>query len=316
MSDPKAGGSNRRQGRRLAAPLTVLVLVVGMLVLLSSAAATPDSRSDRRTAVTVRRTGIALLLTPRAAVTGDHITTGKLTVLLILIAFALTFVFTRLYTRGARVFGWPSGKAGTIHIHHLVVGIVTVLLCGLASIGFSPGGYVRDGIAVAFGVGAALTLDEFALWLHLKDVYWAPEGRISIDAILLGALLVTLLLVGTSPLDIGDGIRPGALGIVVVAVDLSLALVTASKGKLALGLLAAFIPFVGLVGAVRLAKPGSLWAARFYRTEKGKLERARVRYRECSPLQRLRRAATDVIGGAPGVPPPPCSAARPAASAG
>src|SRR5262249_832898 len=185
MSDPKVGGSKRRQGRRLPAPLTVLVLVIGTLVLLSSAAATPGSTSDRRTAVSVRRTGIALL-TPRA-VTSDDITTRKLTVLLILIAFVLTFAVTRLYTRGARVFGWPSAKTGTIHVHHLVVGIITVLLCGLASIGFSPGGYVRDGIAVAFGIGAALTLDEFALWLHLKDVYWAPEGRISIDAILLGA---------------------------------------------------------------------------------------------------------------------------------
>jgi len=314
MSDPTSGGSRRRPRRRFPAPLTVLLLAAGMLVLLTSAAATPGSTSDRRTAVSVRRTGIALL-TPRT-VTSDHLTTRKLTVLLILIAFALTFVLTRLYTRGARVFGWPSGKAGTIHVHHLVVGIITVLLCGLASIGFSPGGYVRDGIAVAFGIGAALTLDEFALWLHLKDVYWTPEGRISIDAILLGALLVTLLLVGTSPLEVGDGVRPGALGIVVVAVDISLALITVSKGKLALGLVAVFIPFVGLVGAVRLAKPGSLWAARLYRTQHGKLERARARYHECSSLQRFRRAATDVIGGAPGVPAPPCSAARPAPSAG
>jgi hypothetical protein len=242
-----------------------------------------------------------LFLAPRAAVGSDEIVSRRLTVLLILLAFTLTFIITRLYTRGARAFGWPSGKVGALHVHHLVVGIITVLFCALVSIGFSPGGYARDAIAVAFGIGAALTLDEFALWLHLKDVYWAPEGRISIDAILLGALLPTLLLVGTSPLDVGNGVEPDALGVAVVAVNIWFAVVTLSKGKLALGLLAVFLPFVGLVAAVRLAKPNSLWAACFYRTENGRLARARVRYRECSPFQRLRRTATDLIGGAPGL---------------
>ncbi|MGA8272332.1 MAG: hypothetical protein WB919_12295 [Candidatus Sulfotelmatobacter sp.] len=82
------------------------------------------------------------------------------------------------------------------HIHHLVIGILILLLVGygwLADIGTG----VDDSsillsrlMSILYGVGAALTLDEFALWLNLRDVYWSAEGRSSIDAIVLfGALL-------------------------------------------------------------------------------------------------------------------------------
>jgi hypothetical protein len=85
---------------------------------------------------------------------------------------------------------------GGSHIHHLVFGIIILLLVGygwLADIGTG----VDDSsillsrlMSILYGVGAALTLDEFALWLNLKDVYWSPQGRTSIDAIVLfGALL-------------------------------------------------------------------------------------------------------------------------------
>jgi len=85
---------------------------------------------------------------------------------------------------------------GGRHIHHLVVGIIILLGVGyawLADIGTG----VDDSslllsrlLSILYGVGAALTLDEFALWLNLKDVYWSPEGRSSIDAVILfGALL-------------------------------------------------------------------------------------------------------------------------------
>ncbi|MFZ1051213.1 MAG: hypothetical protein WBP65_10245 [Candidatus Sulfotelmatobacter sp.] len=86
----------------------------------------------------------------------------------------------------------PSGR----HIHHLVFGILILLLVGygwLADIG--TGGddssiLLSRLMSILYGVGAALTLDEFALWLNLRDVYWSAEGRSSIDAIILfGALL-------------------------------------------------------------------------------------------------------------------------------
>jgi len=82
------------------------------------------------------------------------------------------------------------------HIHHLVFGIILLLLVGygwLADIGTGEDDssiLLSRLMSILYGVGAALTLDEFALWLNLRDVYWSPQGRSSIDAIFLfGALL-------------------------------------------------------------------------------------------------------------------------------
>ncbi len=82
------------------------------------------------------------------------------------------------------------------HVHHLVLGIVILLAVGyawLAEIGVGAGAsslLASRLLSILYGVGAALTLDEFALWLNLRDVYWSAEGRASIDAVVLfGALL-------------------------------------------------------------------------------------------------------------------------------
>ena len=87
-------------------------------------------------------------------------------------------------------------QMGGRHIHHLVIGIVILLLVGygwLAELGTGADDssiLLSRLMSILYGIGAALTLDEFALWLNLKDVYWSPEGRASIDAIVLfGALL-------------------------------------------------------------------------------------------------------------------------------
>lgn len=87
-------------------------------------------------------------------------------------------------------------EKGGRHIHHLVFGIIILLLVGygwLCEIGNgSSGSSIFAGrlMSILYGVGAALTLDEFALWLNLKDVYWSPQGRSSIDAVILfGAFL-------------------------------------------------------------------------------------------------------------------------------
>jgi hypothetical protein len=82
------------------------------------------------------------------------------------------------------------------HVHHLVFGILILLAVGyawLSEIGVGEGDsslLASRLLSILYGVGAALTLDEFALWLNLRDVYWSPEGRASVDAIVLfGALL-------------------------------------------------------------------------------------------------------------------------------
>lgn len=84
---------------------------------------------------------------------------------------------------------------GGVHIHHLVWGILLLLGIGytwLVQIGTGMDEQRRwhRSTSVMYGLGSALTLDEFALWLHLQDVYWSEEGRRSIDAVILfGSLL-------------------------------------------------------------------------------------------------------------------------------
>jgi len=114
------------------------------------------------------------------------------------VSFFITFLGVRLLvtciTHHIGPFGWVM--VGGEHIHHLVWGILILLAVGYAwlavvGIGTTPKDiFVSRLLAISYGVGAALTLDEFALWLNLKDVYWARQGRESIDAVILfGALL-------------------------------------------------------------------------------------------------------------------------------
>jgi hypothetical protein len=94
--------------------------------------------------------------------------------LLGLLAFVITFSGTRLYTRLARTRGWGSGSVGGVHLHHMVIGIIMILVTGLVAVAFCPDSLVwRSVLAVFFGGRAALTLDEFALWLYLRDVLLA-----------------------------------------------------------------------------------------------------------------------------------------------
>ena len=219
-----------------------------------------------------------------------------------LLAFLITFACTRLYTRLARAHGWGSGSVGGVHLHHMVIGIILILVTGLLAVAFWPDGLVwRSVLGVFFGAGAALTLDEFALWLYLRDVYWCPEGRSSIDATVMGVILAILLLVGSSPFGIEDGQMPSAIFFGVVVFNLVVAILTFLKGKLILGMVSVFVPVVGIVGAVRLASPRSLWAKHVYRSHNPeKLERARTRYEASrSRYRRFHDRFDDLVGGAP-----------------
>src|SRR5436190_9601469 len=229
---------------------------------------------------------------------------GREPLFVMLAASLLTLVATRTYTRLARARGWGSGRVGDVHVHHLVVGIVLALVAGMLEIAVQPGEAGRELFAFVFGVGAAFILDEFALSVHLRDVYWTSAGRHSIEVSIMWVLLGAMLLVGISPFGIHDGSEaPRAVGFAIVAVSILLSVVTCLKGKLTLGLLSIFVPPVGLVSAVRLARPGSVWASAAYRDNPGKRQRARQRFDpEHSGVERLRHRLHDLIGGAHDLP--------------
>ncbi|HTE60287.1 MAG TPA: hypothetical protein VK631_08035 [Solirubrobacteraceae bacterium] len=222
---------------------------------------------------------------------------------LILLAFLISFSFIRTSARlmrSPRVPWWPgSVEAGGVHIHHLVWGISLVLLSGFAAFVsdlYAPWWQVTS---VAFGIGAGLTLDEFALWVYLRDVYWSAEGRDSIDAVILVTLLATLVVVGVQPFDLDQtGAAIGTFGAVVVV--LALAAVSFLKGRLLLGTLSIFVPVIGLATAFRLASPGSPWARWRYRGPRAhRLERARARHAREGRLDALGVRIRNAIGGAP-----------------
>jgi hypothetical protein len=111
------------------------------------------------------------------------------------LSFFVTFGVTRLLTHAARARSDAFQLSiGGVHVHHLVWGILLLLLVGyvwLIQIGTGGDGRVGRITALLYGAGAALTLDEFALWLNLEDVYWEREGRASIDAVTLFGALVS-----------------------------------------------------------------------------------------------------------------------------
>ncbi|MFL5819798.1 MAG: hypothetical protein ACJ76S_03845 [Solirubrobacteraceae bacterium] len=225
--------------------------------------------------------------------------TGHRTGFVLLAAFLLSFAFIRTSARmiRAQVRWWPGNvQTGSgLHIHHLVWGICLLMITGFLEFAVSPQTPWKEILAALFGVGAGLTLDEFALWLRLQDVYWSDQGRESLDAVVLAVLFALLVLVGLSPLDV-DG-APSTAGLVLTAtVDLLLVATCMLKGKVATGLVGMFVAPVALVGAIRLAKPGTAWAHRRYRDNPRKQAEAAARH---AKRQALRDRLRNLLGGAP-----------------
>jgi hypothetical protein len=224
---------------------------------------------------------------------------GREPLFFLLLAFLLTFACARTYTRLGRWYGWGSGSVRGVHLHHLVPGIVASLAAGTAIIAFRPGDDSMLLLSSLFGVGAALTLDEFALILHLDDVYWTREGRSSIEATLMGFAFAALCLLATAPLgsDPSRDIPHWVLG-GLIAVNMLFALVAFLKGKAKLGAFGIVVPGLAIVGACRLAKPSSLWARRFYSSDQlGRSRRRAARYEQ--RYTGATHRVYDAIGGAP-----------------
>lgn len=129
----------------------------------------------------------------------EHIVvTGKQPEFFVFVVFLTTFVIIRIGTAatrsGHRIPWVGSVNIGGTHVHHLVPGILLVLAAGYLGVAVDRSHI--ELVAIVFGIGAALTLDEFALWLNLRDVYWEREGRRSIDVVIIAATILGMFVIG------------------------------------------------------------------------------------------------------------------------
>jgi hypothetical protein len=216
--------------------------------------------------------------------------------LAILVTFLVTRTVTRLIRSGSRA-GLGNVHIGGNHVHHQVFGILIIIGTGIALISATPQGAALDAAAAVFGAGVGLTVDEFALWLHLEDVYWADQGRKSVDAIFCVLVITGALIGGTDFVTGRVGTAAWWSSVAVIAVNLVLCVICMLKGKVVTGVIGVVVGVVALIGAVRLAKPGSWWAVHRYASRPRRASRAANRYdqRHQERWNRLR----DLVAGAP-----------------
>ena len=232
----------------------------------------------------------------------------RLPIFLCLLAFVVTFVATRGVTRMIRAGIGPfrnNVSSSGVHVHHAVPGVVLLVVGAFTAVGSGGEAGWAELAGILVGVGTALVLDEFALILHLDDVYWSEEGRVSVEMVALAAAVLGLALLGFRPFRFDGADDPVAVAVASIAVVMHLVWVAvcAAKGKYRLALFATFIPVIGPIGAIRLAHPASWWADRFYDADK--THRAEKRA-ETVDARRRRRFdwLADLVAGSPDDPRP------------
>ena len=242
---------------------------------------------------------------------------GRLPLFFLLVSFLLAFLFIRFSVRmiRAEVSWWPGNVTpGGMHIHHVMFGLVMVLISGFALVAIAnyETPIANCVLASVFGIGSALMLDEFALILHLRDVYWAEEGRASIDAVFVAVAITGLYLLGVHPIGFAGDFDAyqedrslGTLALVLggLAFQLLLAAITLLKGKLWTGLVGLFFVPLLIVGAWRIGRPNSPWARWRYTDKPSKQAKAWLRekrFRE--PVVRAKIVVQEALSGRFGVP--------------
>ena len=252
---------------------------------------------------------------------------GRLPLMWCLIAFLLTFLVTRTIVRYIRHNAdratppkwWQprnisvSDGAGGMHIHHVVIGVILVMISGLTMVTLAVDGGVPEFTAAAifFGIGAALVLDEFALILHLQDVYWSEDGRTSVDAVFAAVAVAGLLVLGFNPLSFFDIdiwrdddtllARSAVVGVAVLT--LMLAVIVLLKGKVWTGLVGMFITPLLIVGAIRVSRPHAPWARWRYADRPRRMHHALERERRLRrPVVQAKLWLQHVIAGEPHFP--------------
>lgn len=253
----------------------------------------------------------------------DIIGRGRLPLLCCLVAFIMTFFITRTFVRCIRRRAardlppkWWTPRnlhIGSQHIHHVVFGVVLVMVSGVTLVALSVDGNRLEvtAAAILFGVGAALVLDEYALILHLSDVYWEEDGRTSVDAVFAAVAVGGLLVMGLHPamffINLWHDTTHSTLmrGALIAGMVLTppLAGVVLLKGKVWTGLIGMFFVVLLLVGALRLSRPHAPWARWRYNTQPDKLRRAVERERRLRrPVVRAKLWVQRAIAGTPHLP--------------
>jgi hypothetical protein len=230
----------------------------------------------------------------------DHDRQG---VFLVLVGFVGSFAFIRMSTRLIRkeVSWWPGNveSESGVHVHHLVFGIITMMAAGtlgFAALGASPWTEI---CAFFFGIGAGLTIDEFALWVYLEDVYWAEEGRSSIDATVIAASLIFLVVVGANPFEanLGDGVLAAIVSSLLLALCVAVCFM---KGRRLHGAVGILLFPLAIYGACRIGKPNSAWGRRRYGERRPKKQaKAEQRFHPGRRTDRFKEAFRDLVGGKP-----------------
>jgi hypothetical protein len=236
----------------------------------------------------------------KISIGGGGSTLGPMTWMFL--AILITFLITRAVTRLIRSGRGGGAGLGNVqiagnHVHHQVFGILIIIGTGIVLVSATPHGAALSVAAAVFGVGVGLTVDEFALWLHLRDVYWTSEGRVSVDAIFCVLVITGALVGGASFLSGHLGSTAWWSSVALLAVNLLLCVICVLKGKIVTGVVGIVVGIVAFVGAVRLAKPGSWWATRRYAGRPRRAARAEHRYDE-RYAQRWNRLR-DLVAGPP-----------------
>jgi hypothetical protein len=255
----------------------------------------------------------------------DIVGRGRLPLLCCLIAFILTFFVTRTFVRyirsraerGVPPKWWQPRniRIGKMHIHHVVVGVLLVMVSGLTMVALSIDGHEPEYTAgaIVFGIGAALVLDEYALILHLSDVYWEEDGRTSVDAVFAAVAVGGLLVLGLHPLMFFISLWQDTTHSVVLRTGLvfamvlilPLAVLVVLKGKVWTGLIGMFFVPLLFVGAIRLSRPQAPWARWLYVSQLDKMARALQRERTLRrPVVRAKLWVQYAIAGTPRRPHP------------
>jgi hypothetical protein len=231
---------------------------------------------------------------------------GKEGLFLVFVGFILSFSLIRMSTRlmrSPKVPWWPGSivSEGGVHVHHLAFGIVAMMIAG--AVGFTAMGEqpYTDICAFAFGVGMGLTIDEFALWIYLEDVYWAEEGRSSIDATVIAASAMFLILIGFSPFSFETGSVDATVGSILgAALVFGFVAICFFKQRVMHGSIGFFVLPLAVYGACRIGKPGSPWARhRYGGRNPGKQAKAAHRFRTDRHTERFKNAFRDIVGGKP-----------------